>query len=264
METDAIQFNPVALIEGDVANGVILLCDHACNLLPIEYGDLGLPAAEFSRHIAYGIGAAAVVSAVANQLAVPAVMCGFSRLLVDPNRGEDDPTLIMRISDGAIVPGNARVDEAERIRRLNAYYRPYHTAIAQVIDNALSRDVVPILLSIHSFTPVWRDRERPWHGAILWDRDPRIAVPLIEELGRENELLIGDNEPYTGILQNDTLYKHGTERGLAHALIEIRQDLIADEEGVAGWVARLVRVVSKLASRSDLRHIRHFGSHAQV
>jgi predicted N-formylglutamate amidohydrolase len=251
---------PFVRIAGDPAAGLIILCDHAANRVPEDYGDLGLGPEEFRRHIAYDPGAAAVTSGLARQLGVPAVLSTFSRLLIDANRGEDDPTLIMRLSDGAVVPGNAGVDAAERERRIARFYAPYHAAITAAIDACLERGAVPALVSIHSFTPVWRGRKRSWHAGVLWDRDPRLAEPLIAALAADPNLVVGDNEPYSGALANDTLYRHGTRRGLAHALIEIRQDLIADEAGAHAWSERLAAVVADLNRRDEIHKVRHYGS----
>ena len=229
------RFRRSRLIEGDPAAGLLLVCDHAENRLPPEYGDLGLPAAEFQRHIAYDPGAAELTRRLAAMLEAPAVLSTFSRLLIDANRGEDDPTLIMRLSDGAIVPGNASIDGAERALRIGRFHAPYHAAIDAAVERGLASGVAPALFSVHSFTPVWRGAPRPWHAGVLWDRDPRLAVPLIEALRADPALVVGDNEPYAGALLNDTMYRHATVRGRAHALIEIRQDLIADAAGVAAW-----------------------------
>ena len=213
-------------LDGDNAGGLLILVDHASNFVPPEYRDLGLPKAEFERHIAYDIGAAPLARALAERFRAPAILTCFSRLIIDPNRGEDDPTLIMRLSDGAVVPKNTTCDAAERERRLNRFHRPYHSAIAHQIDTMLAAGVPPVLLSFHSYTPVWKGMARPWHAGILWDRDQRFAKPLIEKLAAEHGLRIGDNEPYLGSLKNDTMYRHGTGRGLAHALLEVRNDLI--------------------------------------
>jgi predicted N-formylglutamate amidohydrolase len=252
-------------LPGSLASGVILLCDHAASTLPEAYGTLGLTPTELARHIAYDIGAQGVTERLAARLGVPAVMTRFSRLLIDCNRGEDDPTLIMRLSDGAVVPGNRTLTEEERAARIARYYRPYHAAIAEVIDRALTCGVVPILLSVHSFTPAWRGRVRPWHAAVLWDKDPRLAQPLLAELRTDAALLVGDNEPYTGRLKGDCLWRHGTSRGLPHALLEIRQDLIATEAGQAEWAGRLVdamqRVLAAAAGSPDLRAVHMYGSH---
>jgi predicted N-formylglutamate amidohydrolase len=249
-------------VPGDARCGLVLICDHADNRLPARYGDLGLAAAEFRRHIAYDPGAAALTRGLAAALGAPAVLSTFSRLLIDANRGADDPTLIMRLSDGAIVPGNARVDEAERARRINELHAPYHAAVDAAIDAALAGGVVPAVFSVHSFTPVWRGVPRPWQCGVLWDSDPRMAVPLIEALRADPSLVVGDNEPYAGALAGDSMYRHATERGLAHALIEIRQDLIANDNGVAAWTARLAAILAELNRDGALHTVRHYGSKA--
>lgn len=261
----AVTARPVTFLPGSLDKGVIVLCDHASNDLPTPYGTLGLPASELSRHIAYDIGAAGVVRRLASRLGVPAVMTRYSRLLIDCNRGLDDPTLIVRLSDGAVVPGNRHVDDAERERRVALYYAPYHEAVARVVDEALGLGVPPLLVSVHSFTDNWKGDPRPWHAAILWDKDPRLAARLIEGLGREPGLVVGDNEPYTGRLKGDTLYQHGTLRGLPHAIVEIRQDLIASAEGEEAWGERLADVLAGLLEREDivqdLRRQQYYGSH---
>ncbi len=239
------------VIPGEVGGGLLLLCDHAANHIPPEYDNLGLPAAELARHIAYDPGAASVTRELARLLGAPAILSTFSRLLIDANRGADDPTLIMRLSDGAVVPGNARVDEAERARRIGRFHAPYHDAIDAMIDRALALGQAPALVSIHSFTPVWRGLPRPWHAGILWnDRDPRLAVPLLKALRGDVSLVVGDNEPYSGVLPHDTMWRHGTARGLAHVLIEIRQDLIGDDAGAHAWAARLAPILEELNSRA--------------
>lgn len=252
-------------LPGRLDVGVVLLCDHAENTFPEEYGALGLPASELQRHIAYDIGAKGVTERLAASLGAPAVMTRLSRLLIDCNRGEDDPTLIMRFSDGAIIPGNRVLGAEERAKRIERYYRPYHAEIANLIDHMLNKGVIPILLSVHSFTPGWRGVARPWHAAVLWDKDPRLAVPLLQELRKDRALIVGDNEPYSGRLKGDCLWRHGTSRGLAHAIIEIRQDLIVSEEGQAEWAQRLAEalqnILAQAKANADLRRVQHFGSH---
>lgn len=251
-------------LPGSLGQGVIVLCDHAANALPEAYGTLRLPPAEFARHIAYDIGAKGVAERLAARLNAPAVLTRVSRLLIDCNRGEDDPTLIMRLSDGAIVPGNRTLDARERSERIERYYRPYHRAVTEVIDEALMTGGAPVLLSVHSFTPAWRGRPRPWHAGILWDKDPRLAAPLIAALRSDTALVVGDNEPYDGALKGDCLWRHGTSRGLAHALVEIRQDLIASEAGQAAWAERLAGILQSILAApetdADLRAVRFFGS----
>ncbi|PTW59494.1 putative N-formylglutamate amidohydrolase [Breoghania corrubedonensis] len=253
-------FDPVETIAGADDCGLLILCDHARNALPADYGTLGLPQAELERHIGYDIGAAPLTRQLAARLGAPAVLTTFSRLLIDPNRGEDDPTIVMRISDGALIPDNAYIDEEERQRRIERFYRPYHAAVAATLDRMLATGRVPMIFSVHSFTPVWRGWARPWHAGVLWDQDPRMPERLLAALKRDSALIVGDNEPYVGALRNDTMYKHATARGLAHALIEVRQDLIGDETGVADWTARLAPILTDLNAIEDLHVVRHFGS----
>ena len=244
---------PVETIAGDVATGALVLCDHASNAVPSEFGDLGLPATEFQRHIAYDIGAAAVTRALARHLGAPAILTRFSRLVIDPNRGRDDPTLVMRLSDGAVVPGNAGVDDDEVQRRIARFYDPYDAAITAAIEGALRAGCPPCIVTVHSYTPIWRGWPRPWHLGILWDADDRFAAPLLRGLGAEPGLVVGDNEPYDGALSGDTVDRHATRRGLANALIEIRQDLIASEAGAAEWAARFARLLKPLLANAELR-----------
>ncbi|HEX8165618.1 MAG TPA: N-formylglutamate amidohydrolase [Beijerinckiaceae bacterium] len=247
--------HPVEVVEGSVRSGVILLCDHASNAVPPDLGDLGVPPEQFRRHIAYDIGAAAVTRGLARRLDAPALLTTFSRLVIDPNRGRDDPTLVMRLSDGAVVPGNRRVDEAEVARRIARFYDPYDQAIDAAVQRALSEGVTPAIVSVHSFTPNWRGEARPWHVGLLWDVDQRLARPLIEGLQAEENLVVGDNEPYDGALSGDTLDRHATRLGLANALIEIRQDLIADEAGAEAWAERFARLLKPLLADPTLRRI---------
>lgn len=248
------------VIDGDRESGLLILADHAINTIPAEYGTLGLPEAELERHIACDIGVGPLTRDLADRLGAPALLTTFSRLLIDPNRGEDDPTLIMRLSDGAVVPGNARVDASERERRLNRFYRPYHAAIEQAIDASLAGGRAPALLSIHSYTPVWKGDHRPWHAGILWDRDPRLALPLLEGLRHEHGLRVGNNEPYAGTLKHDTMYRHGTQRGVAHALLEVRNDLIDSPPGVLEWADRLEPLLRDALKDPGLRDVHFYGS----
>jgi predicted N-formylglutamate amidohydrolase len=241
------------VLPGRTDRGLILLCDHAGNALPTGYGTLGLPPDQLKRHIAYDIGAAAVTRALAAARDVPAVMTRYSRLLIDPNRGRDDPTLIMRLSDGAVVPGNRKLDAAERDKRLSHYYEPYHRAIDAAIDRFLADGITPILLSIHSFTESWKEFARPWHVGVLWGDDARLARPLIEALYAEGDLIVGENEPYAGQLIGDCLWRHGAERGLANAIVEIRQDLIRDAAGQEAWGQRMGRIVERILQGGALQ-----------
>ncbi|MEM9148782.1 MAG: N-formylglutamate amidohydrolase [Pseudomonadota bacterium] len=219
---------------------VLLICDHARNAVPADVAPLGLSEADMGRHIAFDIGARGVTLALAERLGAGAVLSTFSRLVIDPNRGEDDPTLVMRLADGSIIPGNRSVSREEIQRRIEAYHRPYHQAVDAEIDGILARAGAPALVSIHSFTPQFQGRPwRPWHLGLLWDRDDRLLRPLAASLATEADLVVGENEPYTGQLRGDCLWQHGTNRGLPHILIEIRNDLIANAAAERHWADRL-------------------------
>lgn len=233
----------VEIISGDPASGALLLCDHATNAIPPELDSLGLPPDQLERHIAYDIGAAEMTRAMARALGAPAVLTNFSRLLIDPNRGLDDPTLVMRLSDGAIVPGNRHIDATGIAERVARYYKPYDAAIDHAVAAALAAGHPPAIVSLHSFTPSWKGALRPWHAGVLWDHEGRLAKPLIAALHAESDLVVGDNEPYHGGLPGDTIDRHATRRGLPDALIEIRQDLIATDETARDWGLRLARIL---------------------
>ncbi len=251
-------------LDGSLDGGFLILVDHASNRMPPEFSDLGLPPAELDRHIAYDIGAGPLGRMLAERFRAPALFTTFSRLLIDANRGEDDPTLVMRLSDGAVVPGNAVIDAGEVAKRLERFHRPYHAAIQALLDAMIAAGRPPAILSIHSYTPVWKGARRPWHAGILWDRDPRFATPLLDGLRADSGLRVGDNEPYSGALKNDTMYRHGTLRGLAHALLEIRNDLIASPAGVLEWADRLEPLLRDALADESLYRVRHFGSLADA
>ncbi|MGB3408928.1 MAG: N-formylglutamate amidohydrolase [Jannaschia sp.] len=215
----------------------VVLCDHASNHVPDEVGGtLGLPPEDMERHIAWDPGTAGLCSHLARVLDAPAVLSTFSRLVIDPNRGEDDPTLLMKLYDGTIIPRNRHADAAERARRLNLFHRPYHGAIASLLAGRPE----PVLCSIHSFTPQLRGgAPRPWQVGVLFNRDRRLTDPLIARLQAEGDLCVGVNQPYDGYYPGDTMDRHALTGGHLHALIEIRNDLICDERGQRHWAARL-------------------------
>ena len=259
--TRSAVFAPFEIVEGARDRGLVLLADHARRDLPDEYGDLGLPATEFDRHIAYDIGVEMVTRRLAALTGAPAVIAGFSRLLIDPNRGEDDPTLIRQLYDGTVVPGNYPMAPEERERRLDRYYRPYHDAVGAMIASvAQASGSAPFIFSVHSFTPVMQGHVRPWHAGVLWDLDDRVARPLIDMLAEDPLLVVGDNEPYDGALRGDTMFRHAIVNGFAHVLIEIRQDLIADDGGAEDWARRLAPIVDAINRRPDIHQVKQYGS----
>ena len=191
-----------------------------------------------NRHIAYDPGAAGLATALAAGLDAPVILSDFSRLVIDPNRGEDDPTLIMKLYDGTIIPANRAVDAVETARRIETLYRPYHAAYARLA----ARRPDTVIVAIHSFTPALKGRPpRPWHVGVLHSHlDDRLSRALLRHLVAEPDLCVGDNEPYAGHLPGDAIDQHALQPGRHNTLIELRQDLIATDEAQQGWAARLV------------------------
>jgi len=242
----------------------LILCDHASNYIPPELNGLGLAPDELTRHIAYDPGALPVALRISEALGCPLVASQFSRLLIDPNRGLDDPTLVMKLSDGAIIPANAKVDpfqdKAQWQARVEQFYRPYDQAIAAAIAAAKADGIAPIIMAIHSFTPVWRGQPRPWHTAVLWDKDDRLKLVVDAYMAGFPDICYGDNTPYSGRLKNDCLYRHGTRQGLAHALIELRQDEVGDEAGQHKWATHMVAILQRAVRLEGLGVVAHYGS----
>jgi predicted N-formylglutamate amidohydrolase len=229
----------------------VVTCDHASNRVPddVAGGDLGLPREDMARHIAYDVGALGVSRAIGEALDAPVVASRFSRLVIDPNRGEHDPTVLMQIYDGSIIPANRGASAAELERRLARYHRPYHEKVAEV----LAARTAPIIISVHSFTPQLRGRPpRPWHVSVLYAEDTRLALPLLARLRAEEGLCVGDNEPYSGKLPGDALDRHGVGPGRCHVLLEVRNDLIETEKDQAAWGLRLARLLEATVASTDL------------
>jgi predicted N-formylglutamate amidohydrolase len=229
----------------------LVTCDHASNRVPdcIGGGTLGIGATDMARHIAWDVGAAGLARHLAARLDAPAILTRFSRLVIDPNRGEDDPTLLMKLYDGTIIPANRHADAAEVERRLNAFHRPYHAAYAEL---AARRDDT-VVCAIHSFTPRLNGRsQRPWQVGVLYSHlDDRLAIPLIARLRAEG-LCTGDNEPYSGHLDGDAIDRHALRMGRPNVLIEIRNDLIAHEDGQIAWADRLAPILEAVLAGTDL------------
>jgi predicted N-formylglutamate amidohydrolase len=239
---------------GERQSCALVLCDHASNAMPPEFHRLGLPESALERHIAYDIGAAWLSRRLARRLGCPALLSTFSRLLIDPNRGSDDPTLVMRLSDGAIVPGNAKLDAAGVAERVARFYRHYDDAIGDAVAEAMAAGLPPAIISIHSFTPFWKGKPRPWHIGLLWDRDDRLVAPLLAALRADPSLVVGDNEPYAGWLSGDTIDRHATRHGLPNLLIELRQDLIATRADAEAWADRLADLIAPLLAEWRAQH----------
>ncbi len=250
---------PVEFVNRDGAGRAVLICDHAGRAIPRALGGLGLDEAALWRHIAWDIGIADVTRRLSAALDAPAILGGYSRLVIDCNRRLDDPSSIAQESDGVRVPGNCGLTSADRAARAAACYQPYHQAIDRLIEGRLKAGLVPALISMHSFTPIMNGFERPWHIGVLWNRDPRLPAPLMERLAREPGICVGDNEPYTGRdYHGYSVHNHGDDRGLPHVLIELRQDLIDTHHGAAEWAERLARVFTELLADAALYRVENY------
>ena len=237
---------------------LVLICDHADNKFPQSMKDLGLAEHLLKQHIAWDIGAAAITRIVAKRLGCQAFLTRFSRLIIDVNRAPGDPASIIEESDGNPIPGNIGLTENEQIARAEVFAHPYHQAITNGMAHVMRNSGPPALFSIHSFTPIMMGRSRPWDAGILWSKDPRIALPMIDHLRANSDLHIGDNEPYDGKQLAYSIDLHGTAAGLPNAAIEIRQDLISDNQGIEFWARLLGDALEDTLSREGLHHVEHF------
>jgi predicted N-formylglutamate amidohydrolase len=238
---------PVELIEVDGKNPLVLACDHASNRVPRSLRGLGLSRNALEDHIAWDIGAGAVTRLLSERLQARAVLGGYSRLVMDLNRDLYDPTAFPEISDGVLVPGNLGLSVEIKAERARALFKPYHETLRRVIQERTTQQRRPVMVCIHSFTPRQYRVLRPWQVGVLWDKDPRLALPLMAALRETGGVIVGDNEPYSGRHPADyTVDHHAETLGLAYAAIEIRQDLIDDESGQKQWADRLAGVLDAL------------------
>ena len=222
----------------------LLVADHAGNAMPRALGRLGVAEAECERHIAWDIGIAGLGRLLADALDATLIQQNYSRLVIDCNRPPGTPTSIPEISEHTPVPGNVGLSEASRAARAREIFWPYHERIEAELNRRREAGCPTVLIALHSFTPVFMGVARPWHAAVLYNRDPRLAHRLMALLNAEKEFTVGDNAPYSVSDATDyTIPVHAERRGLHHVLIEIRQDLIAGEDGQRAWGTLLARLL---------------------
>jgi predicted N-formylglutamate amidohydrolase len=240
--------SPVVELRADASSPFLLVCDHAGKRMPRALNDLGLREPELSRHIAWDIGIEGVARHLSEGLDADLIMQIYSRLVIDCNRPPGSPTSIAPRSEGTIVPGNEDVSMDDAASRVREVFSPYHGAIERCLDARKKAGLPTLLISLHSFTPVYTGTTRPWHAGVLYNRYSKLAHDLRDLLAAPGDLVVGDNEPYS--VNDDTDYTipvHGERRGLSHVAIEIRQDLIGDEAGQEYWANRLADVLPKAA-----------------
>ncbi|HTN95892.1 MAG TPA: N-formylglutamate amidohydrolase [Nordella sp.] len=226
-------------VNADGKSPYVLLCEHASNYIPARYEGLGLDAAELERHIAWDIGVAPIARALSKALDAPLVLSGYSRLLIDCNRPVGVATSIPEISEATRIPGNIGLSAAERQLRADEFYWPFQQAVARILDRRQAAKIPSIVFGVHSFTPVFKGFQRPWHAGILFRKSKAYGEALVAAL-QEPGLTVVANEPYRIDDESDqTVPVHGEARGLDAVLIEIRQDLIGHQDGQVAWAKRL-------------------------
>jgi len=228
---------------------ILLVCDHASHRFPKALGDMGLDPFARRCHLAVDIGAGRVTESLAKSLGVTAVVHNYSRLVIDCNRQLMDPSAFLEYGDGILVPGNRNLHQEDKDLRSSALYWPYHCAIDEQVQRLRKAGPSPAFISIHSFTPVLNGESRKWEMGILWDKDERLREIFLEGL-RAAGYLVGDNEPYSGKAPQDfTIDHHAEEVGLPHIGIEIRQDLVDDEAGVAEIAEAMRQIIASIPDR---------------
>ena len=238
---------------------MLVLCDHASNAVPASHGNLGLAGEQLDLHIAWDIGAATVARHLADRFDAPAIMAGYSRLVIDCNRHPDDPASIATVSDGVSIAANQGLSPGEAELRRERFFRPYHDEIRATLDDFIAASRPPVLLSVHSFTPVFNGARRPWHIGICWLADDRMAPSVMSQLRADGSINVGDNLPYALDPAEDyTLIEHGLRRGLPHVLVEFSQDLVADPAGALHWAERLAQAVEQALENDAVRQVRHY------
>ncbi len=235
---------PVSVYNDGGKSPFLLVADHAGNLIPRTLGRLGLAETDRQRHIAWDVGIAGLGRLLADALDATLIRQNYSRLVIDCNRPIEAASSIAEISEDTPIPGNAGLSDSAREKRVREIFRPYHDRIEAELDRRRQTGRTVALVSLHSFTPVFKGAARPWHAGVLYNRDPRLSRHLLALLEQEEGLKVGDREPYLVSDQTDyTIPVHGERRGMHYTLIEVRQDLIADEEGQRSWALRLAQLL---------------------
>lgn len=241
----------VDLREGD--GPFVVVCEHASNRLPRALAGLGLSASDLERHIAWDPGAAVVADGLAIRLEGDLLTQRFSRLAIDCNRSPELPDAIASVSEDTTIPGNVRLSAEARARRVSAFWAPFHAALEKLVDRRRDEQRPTALVTVHSFTPVYRGVERPWHAGIISTDERRLADAVLGVLRRNRSLVVGDNEPYSAKDNVDyTIRRHGRDRGLPHVMIEIRNDLLRAARDIAAWTERLTDALVESAAVIEL------------
>jgi len=251
---------PFTVLNANGKASMLLVCDHASPTTPQSMEYIGLDESIFKQHVAVDIGAEDVTRILSERLDAAAVLAGYSRLLIDVNRQPGDLSSIPEKSDTTIIPGNLRLSDEQRLARVDSVFWPYHQTISKILSLLRQRGPVPALISVHSFTPFLNGDKRHWDIGVLWNRDPRLAIPLLEKLKAfgSGRYYIGNNEPYSGREFGYTLDIHAGVTGLPNCAIEIRQDLIDTHDGAQYWANTLADILRELLAHNNIQRVERF------
>lgn len=242
---------PYAVVNPDGSSPYLLLCEHASNRIPRALGDLGLPHAERQRHIAWDIGVSALSQHLSAALDASLFMANYSRLVIDCNRPLHVPSLIPEVSESTTIPGNIGLTQTERQQRVETFFQPFAEAVKRRLDQRQQQGLRTIVIGIHSFTPIYFGEARPWHAGVLYGQAQTFGRAMIDWLGSNASLCMGDNQPYDIHPDEDyTIPVHADARGLPGALIEIRHDLIDSPPGIFAWGERLAECLKSLQAEA--------------
>jgi predicted N-formylglutamate amidohydrolase len=251
---------PFTVLNADGKASMLLVCDHASQATPHAMGHIGLDKSAFELHVAWDIGAEDVTRILSEKLDAAAVLAGYSRLLIDVNRQPGDPGSIPEKSETTIIPGNFKLSEEQQLARVESFFWPYHQSVAKALAHLWQRGPAPALFSIHSFTPSLGGKKRHWDISVLWNRDPRLAMPLLEKLKavENRRYYVGDNVPYSGRELAYTIDIHAGAAGLPNCAVEIRQDLIDTPDGAQYWANTLADIFEEILAHKGLHSVEHF------
>ncbi len=245
--------DPYVILNSGGRAPCLLVCDHAGVEVPQKLELLGLNPSDYRRHWAVDIGTRSVAESLSTLLDAPAIMANYSRLVVDLNRAVDHSTLCAGSGEGQPIPGNLDLEDRDRACRIEEIYNPYHTALGGLLDGFTGRGIVPVILSIHSFTPVFFGQKRPWDVGVLWTQDARVARRMMEFF-RGKGFVVGDNEPYDArLVPGTTIHRHADARRLPNVLIEIRNDHLHSPEACQKWANLLNEFMNNIFADDSIQ-----------
>lgn len=238
--------HPADVVNADGSSAFFLVCEHASRTIPHRLGTLGLGPDDLERHIAWDIGAASIARQMSQALDAPLVLQNYSRLVIDCNRPPETAQAMPVVSERTVIPGNENIDDAERASRISSIFQPFHETVSGLLDARAAAGIQSILITLHSFNRTYDGFARPWDVGAQYNRAPEFSKCINQLLGCDEALCIGDNQPYpVNDATHYTIPVHGEQRGIAHTMLEVCNDLLCDRDGQAMWAKRLVDVLEE-------------------